>query len=78
MLCPLVGSVFPLEVILFIEKVFCSLDIRRANFSVVEQIVICKQCYFKNAKLMSVLKFENSFFNKTNKFCKSVISAQDL
>ena len=34
-----------------------SLDIRRANFSAVEQIVICKQYYFKNAKLMSVLKF---------------------
>ena len=53
--CPLVGSVFPLEVIL--EKIFCSLDIRRANFSAVEQIVICKQYYFKNATLMSVLKF---------------------
>ena len=51
MLCPLVGSVFPLEVIL--EKIF----VRRANFSSVEQIVICKQYYFKNATLMSVLKF---------------------
>ena len=69
MLCPLVGSVFPLEVIFFIEKVFCSLDIRRANFSAVEQIVICKQCYFKNAKLMSVLKFfETAAFNKTSEF----------
>ena len=55
--CPLVGSVFPLEVILFIEKVFCSLDILRANFSAVETIFICKQYYFKNAKVMSVLKF---------------------
>ena len=50
-------------------KCFCSLDIRRANFSAVEQIVICKQCYFKNAKLMSVLKFfENAVFNKTSEF----------
>ena len=54
---------FPLEVTLFIEKVFCSLDIRRANFSAVEQIVICKQCYFKNAKLMSVLKFLKMHFS---------------
>ena len=68
---PLVGSVFPLEVILFIEKVFCSLDIRRANFSAVEQIVICKQCYFKNAKLMSIFKFlKMHFFSKIGKFCK--------
>ena len=43
--CPLVGGTF------------VHLDIRRANFSAVEQIVICEQYYFKNAKLMSVLKF---------------------
>ena len=47
---------------------FHSLNIRRVNFSVVEQTVICKQWYFRNAKLMIVLKFENSFFCKTNKF----------
>ena len=36
-----------------------------------EQIVICKQYYFKNAKIMSVLKFfENTVFNKTSEFCK--------
>ena len=63
MSCPLIGSVFPLEVILFIEKVFCLLDIRRVNFSTVEQIVICKQCYFKNAKLMSILKFLKCIFS---------------
>ena len=50
---------------------FCSLDIRHANFSAVEQIVICKQCYFKNAKLMSVLKFLKMHFSiKASEFCK--------
>ena len=43
-----------------------------------EQKVMCKQCYFKNAKLTSVLKFENSFFSKTSFFCKSMMSTQDL
>ena len=35
MSAPWLEVFFPLEVTLFIEKVFCSLDIRRANFSVV-------------------------------------------
>ena len=54
-------------------KCFCSLDIRRANFSAVRtKKIICKQSYVKNAKLMSVLKFfENAFFHKNKwMFCK--------
>ena len=52
---PVIGSVFPTEVTLSIEDV-CSLNIHCADFSVVKQLVICKQCHLKNAKLMSVLK----------------------
>ena len=64
MLYPLVGSVFPLEVNLFIERV---LDIHHVNFSVVEQITICKQRCSNNAKFMLVLKFLKIHFSvKTN------------
>ena len=54
------------HVCLLVGSTFVHLDIRRANFSVVEQIVICKQYYFKNAKLMSVLKMP--FSSKTSEF----------
>ena len=69
MSAPWLEVFLPLEMILLIEKVFRSLDIRRANFSAVEQIVICKQCYLKNAKAYVCLEvFENAVFNKTSEF----------
>ena len=48
-----IGSVFPFEVILFIEGV-C---VCYANFYVVKQLSIRKQRYSNNAKFMLVLKF---------------------
>ena len=73
--CPLIGSVFPFDVILFED--FYSLDFLRVNFSAVEQIVICKQYYFKNAKLMSVMKFLKMHFSvKQANFVKCDVNSE--
>ena len=55
--CPLFGSAF-------VHPIF----VVRASM-LFKQIVVCKQSYVKNAKLMSVSKFlEMQFFNKTSEF----------
>ena len=58
----------PLEVIL--EKIFVHWIFVVRISLLFEQIVICKQCYIKNAKLMCVLKFlkMHFFFIKTSEF----------
>ena len=61
--CPLVGSVFPLEVILFIEKVFVHLDIRRANFSAVRTNSHMQTVLYQECKAYVCLEvFENAVF----------------
>ena len=61
MSCPLRrfvnGSVIPFEVILFTERAFIHWIFVVWIFLPFEQLTMCEQCYLKNAKVMSVLKY---------------------